>query len=136
MGALKCLGCQSLEREILPVKGHDLVVYDCYLSRFPYMAALRGLLKPSQGIARAAENCPEPQMNECLACGQRALTAMSRWQLRVCRQHYLAWSDWLDKHPDRRGYFSPGRRVIGSRWLEVFLEFVAEARGVKAPADP
>lgn len=46
----------------------------------------------------------------------------------ICSKHDKSWSKWLDNHPGKREYMSPGQRVIKARWIEVFREFVAEAQ--------
>lgn len=133
---LNCVACPHLERKTIIVKGRgttrffsplkDLVVYDCDQGRFPYLAALSGLLKPGQGISLAAQGCSQPDWGRCVVCREPGKAGVSHDPvIPVCKKHYRAWlSDCLEK----RAHYAPRGRVVSSRWLEVFLEFVASAR--------
>lgn len=129
---LKCVACPNLERQTVQVKGRDLVVFDCGEVRFPYKAALSGLLRPSPGIAQAAENCQVPRLlpGRCVVCKKEGEVRFGRDFGTLCKEHDRAWRAWLDEHQGKRDYFAPRGRVIHARWIEVFWEFVASAREV------
>lgn len=131
MSEIKCLACPHLARRTFQRKGGHLeVVFACSQGRFPYQAALSGLLKPSLGIAQAAQNCPQLDWGRCLVCRRPGEVRLGRgFRIALCQEHDRAWGSWLLDHPEKRGYFKPHNRPIYSRWLEVFWEFVAGARG-------
>jgi hypothetical protein len=135
MPKIKCVGCRKLVRESQPVGNVNpkfpLVVYSC--DRFPYWCVLSGLLKPSKGIQEAAAGCPVDIPKHCLICGKKTVLCFGNDQFAwACHVHYDAWSAWLDNHPEKAEYFSPRGRTIGARWIEVFLEWAAEAKKEKA----
>lgn len=129
MKVVKCIGCGELKRDVQPLDKVNpkfpLVIYGC--DRFPYWCALSGLLKPSKGIEKAAADCPVDITKACCICGtEKGLKSYGDDKfVFTCIRHYGAWSAWLDAHPEKMAYFSPRRRIIGARWIEVFREWVA-----------
>lgn len=132
MSWVQCIACVDLKREVKKVEGTDLVVYHCGWGKFPYMCALSGLEKPSEGIARAADGCELFDRQRCVVCGgKEGLTMTGKGRINICRVHDRAWGKWLDSHPEKRDYLSGKTRLIFSGWLAVFLEFAAEQKASK-----
>ena len=130
---VKCIRCGKLKREVVVLSGRQMVVYDCP-GRFPYQAALSGLLRPGKGIKEAADYCPGPDESHCILCDSTA--AIRRYGIGVilCKDHATAWGTWINTHPERREYIAPGQRVKSGRWVEVFREFVEDERKADATA--
>lgn len=126
MSPIKCIGCYELLREELVLGGKELVVYNC--PRFPYACHLSGLLKPAKGILRAGEECPEKPLGHCILCPETKVTHYGDNIVSTCREHYQAWSKWLDEHPERRDHLAPKGRSIRANWIEVFREFIEDMR--------
>lgn len=138
MKSVKCIGCSQLEREAQPIDKVNpkfpLIIYHC--SRFPYWCALSGLLRPSKAIENAASNCSVDIRHSCIICGSRIKkNIVSYGEPNIaftCVKHYRAWSQWLDEHLEKRDSYSPRGRVIHAKWIEVFREWVEEARRSEA----
>lgn len=130
MPAVKCIGCDQLVREVN--RDHPKfapVLYTC--EKFSYSCALSGLLKPSKGIEKAAADCPVDISKGCVVCGTgQDLTYYGEEPVAyICRTHEIAWAQWLSvPGKNRHEYIRPRRRLIGSRWIELFREFVQEAK--------
>lgn len=132
---VQCIACPDLKREVKKVERTDLVVYHCGWGKFPYMCALSGLEKPSEGIARSAGQCKLFDRQRCVVCGgKEGLTMIGKSRLNICHEHDQAWGAWLERHPDKRDCFRGKARFIFSRWVEVFLEFAAEQKATPAAA--
>ncbi len=126
---IKCIGCIELLREELKVEGRPLVVYSC--SRFPYACALSGLLQPGRGVQRAVENCQEDPLGHCVLCLKPGSIHYGGDIVSTCKEHYDAWSKWLDEHPERRAHLGPRGRSVKANWVEVFREFIEDMRWQK-----
>ncbi len=127
---IKCISCYELHREELTLEGRPLVVYKC--SRFPYACALSGLLRPGLGIQRAVDDCPEDPLGHCAVCSSTKITHYGQNIVSTCKEHYDAWSDWLDEHPERTAHLAPRGRSVKANWVEVFREFVEDMRLLEA----
>jgi hypothetical protein len=131
MSKIKCIGCGQLKREQdIKALTSPLVIYGC--TRFPYWCALSGLLHPSKGVEKAAAECPVDISLGCIVCGKNPSGLYHYGEnptiAYVCPTHDRAWGHWLNMHPEKREYFKPRSRVITARWIEVFREWVEEAR--------
>lgn len=136
---IKCIGCYDLLREELIIsdvafKGYrrnkpenTLVVYICPRF-FPYACALSGLLHPGSGIIEAVKDCNENPEGHCILCSKIGFMAYGDLPLVTCKEHYKAWSKWLDAHPERLEHIRPRSRVIRANWVEVFREFIEDMR--------
>jgi len=124
---IKCIGCNDLLREELDVGGKKLVVYNCPRF-FPYACALSGLLRPSTGILKAGEMCPDDPLSHCVVCSNTKITHYGQAIVSICSKHDIAWGKWLEEHPERRAYFVPKGRVKKANWIEVFREFIEDMR--------
>ncbi|MBA7712434.1 hypothetical protein ES703_121408 [subsurface metagenome] len=127
---IKCIGCYDLLREELTLEGKPLVVYNCPRF-FPYACAMSGLLRPSTGILKAANRCPDDPLSHCAVCSNTKITHYGQDIVSICKEHDAAWSKWLDMHLDRRAYLRPRSRVIKANWVEVFREFIEGMRRQK-----
>ena len=124
---IKCIGCLELHREEMKITSQNLGVYKC--SRFPYYAAISGLLHPGKGILAAVADCPEDPLEHCILCPSTEVTHYGDNIVSTCSEHYQAWSKWLDQHPERRAYLhSPHGRAKKANWIEVFREFIEDMR--------
>lgn len=143
----KCVGCYLLRREELDIglsktfkdrkkTGEGkLVVYDCLDGRYPYLAAISGLLHPSVGINQAARDCEQVIEGHCILC--RETSDLKKYGsepplVYICAKHDKAWSTWLDE-PDSYGnvrleYLAPRGRVRRENWIELFREFIEDMR--------
>jgi hypothetical protein len=124
---LKCICCRNLRREVIPVKGRSLVVYNCP-PHFPYQAVLRGLLHPGKGIEEAADGCSDFDQKHCIVCGSDSGFVRYGIQVCICGKCDKAWGKWLDEHPGKREYIAPHGRARRDSWIEVFREFIEGAR--------
>lgn len=126
MAQLKCVACGDLRRVVMKrASGEEEVYYEC--DRFPYMTSVGGLFRPAKGTSEAAAECPKPDAH-CLLCDSMNLEIMGL-NIKLCLSHGQAWSAWLDKYPEKREFAT--RRGYGPQpehWLEVFREWVEEAR--------
>ncbi|KKN06948.1 hypothetical protein LCGC14_1072030 [marine sediment metagenome] len=127
MATIKCVGCYDLLREELDVGGKKLVVYNCPRF-FPYACAISGLLRPSTGILKAAEICPEDPLSHCAVCSDTKISHYGQDIVSICSEHDDAWGKFLDEHPERRAYLAPRGRSVKANWVEVFREFVEDSR--------
>lgn len=127
MANIKCIGCMDLLREELKLEGRTLVVYNCP-RYFPYACALSGLLQPGSGIVEAVKDCNENPEGHCILCSKIEVTHYGTLPLATCKEHFDAWSKWLDKHPEREAYLKPKGRVRKANWIEVFREFIEDIR--------
>ena len=124
---IKCIGCYELLREELELKGKPMVVYNCPRF-FPYWCVIRGLLRPGKGIIEAVNDCPENPHDHCILCSKTELVRMGDRIVPICLDHFQAWGEWLDQHPEKRSRFSPRGRLITANWIEVFREFIEDMR--------
>lgn len=138
---IKCIGCYDLLREEMTVsdmafkryrkQGNTLVVYNCPRF-FPYAAAISGLLRPGSGIVEAVKDCPQRIDEHCILCPKPPVTTYGEPPIvHTCKEHYAAWGNWLEEHPERRAYLAPKGRMRHANWVEVFREFIEDMR-VKA----
>lgn len=150
MKVIKCIGCGQLKRELLEIRlVNKPVVYYCPraldrmqpllprqverrthdCSRFPYYAALSGLLRPGKGIREAAAGCPE-DIKKCVICGstEELVKYGPEPVAFACKAHNQSWSDWLDQHPNKLESFKPKGRVVTRLWIDVFREWVEDAK--------
>lgn len=130
---IKCIGCLDLIQEELEMPG-KVVVYTC--RRFPFSAAISGLTRPGKGILEAVRTCPKRPREGCVICrtAEKQLVYLGGSDSEdciaaICIDHYRAWSDWLEKHPERRDYLAPKGRSRKTNWIEVFREFIEDMRG-------
>jgi hypothetical protein len=124
---IKCIGCFDLLREELTLDGRPMVVYNCPRF-FPYAAVISGLLRPGSGILEAVKDCNENPEEHCIFCSKIEVTHYGELPLATCKEHFNAWSEWLDKHPEREAYLKPKGRMRKANWIEVFREFVEDMR--------
>jgi len=124
---IKCISCLELLQEELTVEGRPLVVYNCP-RYFPYAAALSGILRPGSGIVEAIKDCPDDPLSHCVICSNTEISHYGQDIVSACKEHYDAWSAWLDEHPERRAHLAPRGRSIKANWVEVFREFVEDIR--------
>ena len=127
MATIKCVGCYDLSREELDVGGKKLVVYNCPRF-FPYACAMSGLLRPSTGILKAAERCPDDPLSHCAVCSDTNITHYGQDIVSICEEHDAAWGEWLGGHPERRAHLAPQGRSVKANWVEVFREFIEDNR--------
>ncbi|MBA7661634.1 hypothetical protein ES703_69654 [subsurface metagenome] len=125
--SIKCIGCFDLHREEMKMTGETLTVYTC--PRFPYACALNGLLRPGKGILQAVAACPDDPLGHCVICSNTEIIHYGQDIVSTCKEHYDAWSAWLDEHPERRDHLAPRGRAVKANWVEVFREFVEDMRG-------
>ncbi len=123
---IKCIGCYELLRKEMSVEGRPLVVYNC--PRFPYACALSGLLRPGSGILEANKDCPENPLSHCILCPKTELIHYGQNIVSTCKEHYEAWSKWLDEHPERKAYLKPKGRMNKANWVKVFRDFIEDMR--------
>jgi hypothetical protein len=126
---LKCIGCNQLKREEGEWLGKHMVIYSC--PKLPYATTIGGLIRPGKGIIEAAARCPVDISEHCIICGtgRSRLRAYGKELLYICAKCGESWSTWLSvEHPDRRQYLCPRNRLIHSRWIEVFREFIESTR--------
>ena len=126
MATIKCVGCYDLLREELDLGGKHLVVYNC--SRFPYLCALSGLLRPGRRILKAVNDCPDDTLSHCAVCSSTKTTHYGQDIVSICEEHGVAWGKWLDEHPERRAHLEPRGRSVKANWVEVFREFLEDTR--------
>jgi len=130
MTTIKCVGCYDLSREELDFTEGKLVVYNC--PRFPYMCAMSGLLRPSRGILKAVNDCPDDPLSHCAVCSITKITHYGQDIVSICEEHGAAWGKWLDEHPERRAHLAPRGRSVKANWVEVFREFVEDCRATES----
>lgn len=121
---IKCIGCYDLLRVEMTLGG--LVAYNC--PRFPYVCTLNGLFRPRRGILKAVNDCPEDPLSHCILCSDTNVTYYGENIVTTCKEHYYAWSKWLDAHPGWRDRIAPKGRVKKANWVEVFREFIEDIR--------
>lgn len=126
---IKCIGCLKLVREEMTRANLGREVYYNCPDIFPYMTSIGGLLHPGKGLEEAVrKDCSEQIGEHCILCDKPG-KPYGREIVFMCQDHDRAWGKWLDEHPDRRAYLSPGgHRVKQANWIEVFREFIEEAR--------
>ena len=131
---IKCIGCYDLLREEIELKGKPLIVYTC--PRFPYACALSGLLRPGSGILEAVKDCPARIDGHCIVCPKTELVSYGEPKIAfTCKEHYRAWSKWLEEHLERKAHLAPRGQSVKANWIEVFREFVEDMRK-KAEGQP
>ena len=127
---IKCIGCSELLREEIDFDDKHLVVYNCPRF-FPYACALSGLIRPGSGITEAVKDCPEQLGAHCILCTKTELVSYGLQDVFICKDHDRAWGKWLEDHPERRSHLAPRGRSVKANWVEVFREFIEDARKEK-----
>ena len=128
MAVIKCVGCRELVRETAARRGRSFVIYTCqrYL---PFWCTLSGLLRPGTRLQEAVRDCPWVEGNSCALCAHAPEESLGgEGVVYLCEGHLAAWSGWLNIHPGKREYIRPNKRPILARWVEVFREFMEDAR--------
>lgn len=132
MARIKCTACPELRREKIAFSGKSLMTFRCPL--YPYATTIGGLVRPGKGVREAVEKCRRNPRQSCTIC--RSGSKLHRLGgifdddcvAVLCGNHYHAWSEWLDSHPEHRQRLAPKGRVVHANWVDVFREFVEEMR--------